>query len=121
MGVTKRIPIADWETYFDRFAARHLGKRAPKAATIEILSPRVGDQLDATAARLLGLGYDPKSHAFEVLLENMDHLVFHPADIWVIEEDGGFISVLELVRVDGTKEIIHLQRSGVRALRYELP
>jgi hypothetical protein len=26
-----------------------------------------------------------KSQAFEVLLENVDHLIFHPAEIWVLE------------------------------------
>jgi Family of unknown function (DUF5335) len=121
MGVTKRIPIAEWETYFDVFVKRHLSNDTPKAATIEVLSPAIGDQFEARIARLVGLSYDAKSNAFEVLLEDLDHLVFHPADIWVIEEEGGFISALELIRADGAKEIIQLQRSGPPALRYELP
>jgi hypothetical protein len=120
MGVTKRIPMAEWKSYFELFVKRHVASEQP-AATIEILSPAIGDQYEAKVARLVGLSYDAKSNAFEVLLEDIDHLVFHPADIWVIEEDGGFISALELVRADGTKEIIHLSRSGPPALRYELP
>ena len=35
-----------------------------------------------------------------------------PAEIWVIEGEGGFISALELLLADGSREIIYVRRSG---------
>ena len=81
MGTTRQIPPAEWKEYFDRFTRQFLGEDATEAATIEVMSPTLGDQFEVTAARLLGLGYDPKSRAFEVSLDDMDHLVFRPGEI----------------------------------------
>jgi hypothetical protein len=121
MKTTKQIQRADWQTYFDQLTQRLLGDEVPKAVTIELLSPRLGDQLAATVARLLGMRYDPASRAFAVLLEDRDHLVFSPVEIWVAEEDetAEFVAVLELVRSDGTRDIIYVRRSGPPALRYD--
>jgi hypothetical protein len=123
MGATKKIPRAGWKTYFERFTKRHLGGKGGihKAAVVEVLSPALGDQFQATLIPVEGMTYDPKSNAFELVLESLDHLVFHPAEIWVIEEEDGFIPTLEVVRSDGTKEIVHLRQSGPPALRYEMP
>jgi hypothetical protein len=120
-GTTRQIPREEWKDYFERFTRKHLADDLPEAVTIEVLSPTIGDQFEARAARLLGLAYDPQRNTFEVLLEDLDHLVFEPAEIWVIETDGDFISTLELVRPDGTKEIIYVYRSGPPARRYEQP
>ena len=120
MGTTKQIPRPEWQPYFDRFTRQHLVGGPPETATIEVVSPLIGDQIEARTAALLGLSYDPKSNAFEVLLEDVDHLVFHPSEIWVIEEDDGFLSALELVRTDdASKEIIYVHRSGPPAVRHE--
>jgi hypothetical protein len=116
MGVTKQIPREDFKAYFDRFTRQHLGEESPKDVTVEVVSAELGDQVEASVLRLLGTSYDPKTRDFELLLEDMDHLVFRPAEIWVIEEEGGFISTLELVRPDGTKELVHIQRGGPPAL-----
>jgi hypothetical protein len=109
-AVTKQIPRAQWQVYFDGLTRGHLtGKGAP-AASLEIVSPDIGDQFEAREARLLGLVYDPRSDALEVVLEGMDHLAFQPSEIWVIEEDDGFVTTLELVRDDGTRELLYLHR-----------
>ena len=120
MAATKQIERDRWETYFDDFVKRHVEHEPPKAATIEIMSLAMGDQLEA-ASHLSGITYDPKSNALEVLLEDMDHLVFYPSEIWVLEEEDGFIDALEVIAPDGTKEIVHIQRSGVPAPIYPAP
>jgi hypothetical protein len=122
MPTTKQIQRDDWERYFDSFTQRHLrDDGVPKAATIELLSPRLGDQLEAVIVPLIGLSYDPKSGAFEVLLADRDHFIYALEEIWVVEEDGGegFVSSLELVRHDGSKDIIYVRRSGPPALRHD--
>jgi hypothetical protein len=115
MATTKQVPQDEWKSYFERFAKQHLVAGPREAGSVEIVSPVLGVELEASAMILEGLAYDPKSHAFEVWLEDLDHLVFDPAEIWVIEEDDGFVSTIELVTADGGKEIIYLQRGDAAA------
>jgi hypothetical protein len=119
MSTTKQLPRAEWKDYFDRFTRERLGDDAPGAVTVEVISPTLGDQFEVSAVRLLGLAYDPKSRIFEVLVEDVDHLTFNPSEIWVLEGEAGFISTVEVVKVDGGKEIIYVRRSGPLALRDE--
>ena len=123
MAVTRQIPRGEWKTYFERFTRRHLVDEgsAQKTATIEVLSPALGDQLEATFVGVIGMAYDARSNAFELALVNLDHLIFRPAEIWVIEEDDDFISALEVVDADGNKEIVQLRQSSPAALAPELP
>jgi hypothetical protein len=111
MGATRQLQRSEWQTYFEQLMRRHLAKGAP-AATIDVLLPDLGDQREVTKARLDGIDYDPKSNALEVAFEDLDHLVYHPTEVWVLEEDDGFVSALEVVRADETKEILQLQRGG---------
>ena len=82
---TEQIPRHQWKDYFDRFTKRYLRDDRPETARIELLSPALGDQVEVEAVHLLGISYDAKSEVLEVLLENVDHLVFHPKEIWAIE------------------------------------
>jgi len=111
MSTTKQLPRAEWQVYFDRFTRAHLRDDRPGAATLEVVSPIFGDQYEASALRLLGLVYDPKSNAFEVALEGVDHLVFEPREIWILEEEPGLIATIEVVERDGGKEIIYVRAS----------
>jgi hypothetical protein len=112
MGVTKQIPRSEWKNTFDRFTREHLADDRPETVTIEVVSPTLGDQFAAQAVRLEGLVYEPKSQVLEVVLEDMDHLVFQPTEIWAIKDDDGFLSTVEIGRADGTKELIYIHRSG---------
>ena len=109
---TKQIPPHQWKDHFDRFTKRYLRDDRPEAATIELLSPALGDEVEAEAVHLLGISYHAKSEVLEVLLENIDHLVFHPKEIWAWEEEDGFLRSIEIVRDDGTKEILTIRRAG---------
>ena len=124
MGSTKQIPREEWKDTFDRFTAEHLkdtGEGAPEAATVEIVSPRLGNQLEFEDVRLLGLAYDPMIRTFRVLLEDVDHLVFYPNEIWVLEgaEEGSV--TIEVVGEDGGQELIYVHKSGPPAARYQFP
>jgi hypothetical protein len=112
MAATKQIPSREWKSYFDRFTKRHLRDAKPETARIELLSPLLGDQVEAQAAHLMGVSYDERSRALEILLENMDHLIFQPKEIWAVEENDGFLPGIEIVRDDGTKEILTIRRAG---------
>ena len=116
MNTTKQIPRQQWKEYFDRFTKKYLRDDRPEAATIELLSPTLGDQFEVEGVRLLGVSYDRKSDVLEVLLKNMDHLVFQPKEISAIEEEDGFLSAIEIVRGDGTKEVLTIRRAEATEL-----
>ena len=78
MANTKQIPRSEWKAYFVRLTRAFLADDAPETATVEVLSSRLGDQIEAQTTRLLGITYDPKSSALEVWLEDLDHLAFDP-------------------------------------------
>src|SRR5262245_43708555 len=112
MTATKKIPQKRWKSYFDEFTKKHLRDDRPESATIEVLTPQLGDQKEVEGVDLLGITYDPKSKALEVLVKNMDHLVFNPKEISAIEETDGFVSGVEVVRDDGTKEVLTIRRTA---------
>jgi len=118
MGTTRQLARAEWQDYFDRFTASHLDEDTPESATVEVLSARRGDQIEFAAIRLFGLAYDPKSRAFQVLLEDVDHIVFHPTEIWVLEGENDSVTI-EVIDADGRKEIIYVSRCGGQAFRYD--
>ena len=112
MAKTTQIPREQWSDYFDQFTRQHLRNDHNDLVTLEVLSPRLGDQVYAQNARLLGLSFDPRSQAFEVLLAGADHMTFQPAEIWVLEGDSDVIAVFELVQADGTKQLVHVKQGG---------
>jgi hypothetical protein len=116
-GTTKQIAPDEWKTFFDNFTRAHLRDSIPETVTAEVMSPLLGDQIAISNARLLGLTFDPKSKAFEVVVKGAAHFIFRPVALWVVEDErSGFVSTIELVRSDGIKEILHLRRSGVPAI-----
>lgn len=113
MPQTRQIPQADWKAYFDDLTKRFFKDANPEAAIVEVISPDLGSQVAADHVRAHGVTYDPRSEALEIALDGVDHLVYHPKEIWVVEEDNGFVSALEVVRDDGTREVVRFQSVGV--------
>jgi hypothetical protein len=114
MAATRLIPCEEWETFFDEYTRRFLRSsgEAAETAFIEVMSPSLGVEVEAACVPLFGIAYDRKSNAFELLMANVDHLSYYPTEIAVLEEDDGFISALEITRIDGTQEIVQLQRGA---------
>jgi Family of unknown function (DUF5335) len=123
MAATRVIPRAEWKTFFDHYTRRFLSPLgdAEETALIEVISPSLGAELEASVVPLIGLDYDPRSNAFELVLADIDHFMFYPTEIAVIEEDDGFISALEVTRVDATQEIVQIRRSPALAPTYLAP
>ncbi|QXD13768.1 DUF5335 domain-containing protein [Rhodocaloribacter litoris] len=113
MATTKQLPREQWKEYFDTFTKNFLRDPNPEAAVIELVSPELGDQVEADHVRVIGVTYDHKDNVLEVALEDLDHLIYNPKEIWVLEEDNGFVSSIEVVRDDDTREIIRLQSVGI--------
>jgi hypothetical protein len=39
---------------------------------------------------------------------------FQPKEVWVVEEENGFLRAVEIVRDDDTRELIQVRRLGVQ-------
>lgn len=107
MAITK-IARQDWPTYFDNLSTRLADNQRPEYAEIRVLSMEDGAQRETSWLPLDGITYDRKDDLLEVIVEGMDHLILQPEEIFVDEEDEEVLS-MEIVRKDGTKEIIEIR------------
>ena len=101
---TRKLDKAQWRTFFDRVSTTLEGKQAE----IEVVSLRLGDQVEAHWLPLLGIAYDPNDDIVEVALEGLDHLIPKPRDIY-IEEAAGGLAALEIVDADDVRQIVKLR------------
>ena len=114
MDQTTRIPPDRLEKYFDAFSKHFVMRESTNAIDVEVLSSRLGDQYEAEGAQLAGISYDPHKETVEIEVKGGDHRVYKPTEVWVVEETDGFLKAIELVQSDGTREILHIRRLGVR-------
>jgi len=114
MAVTTKVPENQLADYFKEFTKRFLLDDAPELATVEVLSPEWGDELESEGERLLGITYDNHKNSLEFELESGDHRIYEPREVWVMEDKDGFVSGVEVVRKDGSKEIVTVRRAPLR-------
>ena len=105
---TRTLPRAEWNRYFDAFSHTKSDTGRIDYAEIRVLSPEDGAQPQTQWVPLQGLTYDPKDDLLEVRVTGLDHLVGHPEEIYV-DEEGGRLNRLQVVRRDGTREIVELR------------
>jgi len=116
MSVTKAIPREELQPYFAEFTRRFLTDGSPEAVDAEVIEPELGEQVALQGARLLGITYDPKANALEFELDAGDHRIFDPQEVWAIEEQDGFLSAVAVDHPNGTREVVSVQRVGLRRL-----
>ena len=114
MSRTTRIPNDRLESYLDAFSRRFLNEEGRANANVEVLSMDVGDQYVGEAIRLLGITYDTPDNAIELEFGSGDHRVVKPKEVWVVEEDDGFVSAIEIVSPEGAHEVVRINRVGLR-------
>ena len=100
----RKLDKTQWRTFFDRLSKMLEGKQAE----IEVISLGLGDQVEAEWLPLLGIVYDPNDDIVEVALEDLDHLIQKPRDVYVEEGPGGLVA-LEIVDADDVKQIVKLR------------
>jgi hypothetical protein len=99
------VPQAEWRDFFDRMSKALTGKWAE----IEVASLDLGDQIAAEWVPMLGITYDSKDDLLDVALDRYDHLIRHPKQIVVNEEQGGVASVA-VVDAEGTTQIVRMKQ-----------
>lgn len=105
----RHLAPEDWSRYFDAFSRRHIRERRTDYAEIRVFSMEDGAQPETSWLPLAGITYDRKDDLLEILVENMDHLILHPTEIFVEETEEGVLTSLQVVRRDGLKEIIEVR------------
>jgi hypothetical protein len=100
-----KLDKAVWHPYFDKISkSLVVGKRAE----VEVAALNIGDQIEAEWLPLLGITYDHKDDLVEVLMEELDHLIHHPSEIYIDHGPLGLVS-MEVIDNDGVKQIIKLR------------
>ena len=110
---TKRIPSDQLDEYFARFTKNFLLRESTNTIDIEVLGADSGDQFEAEGSGIFGITYDPRANTLEFELAGGDHRVSKPREVWVEEEADGFITALEVVRDDGTREVARMKRGAI--------
>jgi hypothetical protein len=77
--MTEKLDKSIWKPYLD-----HVSKTIAtgKQVLIEVASLALGDQIEAEWVPVLGIVYDPKSDLVEVALDDLDHLIHGPREIY---------------------------------------
>lgn len=105
----KKIEKKEWQTYFDTFSKSYLTDEQPEYAEIQVLSRESGIQPESSWLPLEGITYEPKKGTLNIKVENLDHMILHPTEIYVDEDERGWIDSMEIIQQDGTKEIIEIR------------
>ena len=118
----RQDPREQLQAYFDAFSKRFLRDGSPEAADIEVVSRDLGDQIIAAGARLAGITYDPHTDSLEFSFEltadqTGDHRMPSPKEVWVEEDEDGFLRAVDVVRGDGTRELVTIRKVGLRRVR----
>ena len=111
------IPRQRLAPLLETFTRRFLLGGSPRAADLEVLALDLGVQLAVQGARLLGVTYDPDTEDLEIALDSGDHRVFSPREVWVIEEEDGFLSLIAVVCEDGSRQLLTVKKVGLRRVR----
>jgi hypothetical protein len=89
---------------------------SPEAVDAEVVGPDWGDHFILHGARLMGITYDRHDDALEFALDSGDHRIYRPLEIWTLEEPDGFLSAIQVVASDGSRQVVSVKRIGLRRI-----
>lgn len=105
----KKLDRGEWQSFFDTFSKKFLKDDQPEYAEIQVLSESLGAQPETRWLILEGITYNPKDDLLDIRVEDLDRMILHPTEIYVDEDMGGWITSMEIVEKDGTKDIIEIR------------
>jgi hypothetical protein len=91
-----------WAPFLDGVTNSLIGKQAE----IEVVSLDLGDQIEAEWTPLIGITYDRKDDLIEIALDELDHLVRSPRQLFVDYAVGGIVAAIEIIDGDGNRQIV---------------
>lgn len=100
-----QIDRSSWAPFFDSVT----NSLTSKQAEIEVVSLDLGDQVEADWTPLIGITYDRKNDLIEIALDDFDHLVRSPSQVFVDYAVGGILAAIEIIDADGNRQIVKLK------------
>ena len=117
------VPRTEWFRFFTDFSRRHEGA----LATVRVLHPRLGSQVEARDLPLEGLVSSARAngpisvHLGDTAERHVEHEIEDPRQIWVeVSEDGGE-EALAVISEDGTRTIVEVAAPRPAWLHGPLP
>lgn len=107
------VPRSEWYRFFGEFSRRYEGR----PATMRVLHPRLGSQVEARDLPLEGIvsaadAAGPISiHLGSSPLHHLEHEIAEPRQIWVEMSDQGAEDALAVISEDGTRTILEFRAS----------
>lgn len=107
---TREVPFEEWPEFFREFGRRH----EDWLATLRVLGPSLGDQVEARELPLTGIVGDRESGSISMhfgrLSEGaLEHPIERPLRVWVELEDNGAERALEIESANGDKTILEFR------------
>ena len=105
---TRLIPRAEWSTFFEGFTREHFGW----PATVWILGPRIGAQVEARELPLEGIVADPLAisiHLGGMPGKNVEHPVAAPVSVWLETSEEDVLGALGINAADGTTTLVEFR------------
>ena len=106
------IQREEWGRCFEDFSRRHEGQ----LATVWVLDPRFGAQVEARGLPFEGISADAQGRG-PIVLElgravggNLEHPVDEPSQVWLEVNDEGAEAALEIQSEGGRKTILEFRR-----------
>ena len=96
------IDRSRWGPYLDLLTNSLIGKQAE----IEVVSLDLGDQIEAEWTSLIGITYDRKDDLIEIALDQLDHMVRSPRQLFVDYAVGDIVAAIEIVDGEGNRQIV---------------
>ena len=113
---TREIKREEWTDFFDEFSRRHEGW----LVTIELLDPKLGDQIEVENQALRGIVAERRRdpEVIEIFTENREkqsttHVVEKPARVWIEESAEGAEAALEIESQDGPKTLLQFRSAAL--------
>ena len=113
---TREIKREEWTDFFDGFSRRHEGW----LVTIELLDPKLGDQIELENQALRGIVAERKRdpEVIEIFTENREkqsttNVVEKPTRVWIEESAEGAEAALEIESQDGPKTLLRFRSAAL--------
>lgn len=103
-----KLDKADWASYFAHVSSGLVRGKRVDYVEIRVHSPEIGAQVESRWLPLRGITYDRKNDLLDVAADGLGHLIYKPETIYVEEDDRGLVR-MEVIRADGTQELIEIR------------
>ena len=101
----RRLDRNEWQDFCNRMSHGFVGK----LVALEVASLELGAQHEAERLPLLGMSYDPNTDVLELIVGELDHLIYGPREVYVDETPLLDSIMLQIIDAEGVRQIVTLR------------